>query len=93
MATIDIKRDHSIGKDQARQVAEKIAERLKDKIQVTYRWDGDSLRFERSGAKGSIDVTDKNVRVAIELGMMLRPMKGMVEEKVNKYLDDALSRD
>lgn len=90
MATIDITRKHSIGKDKAREAAEGIAKRLESKLDIKYRWAGDDLKFERSGAKGNIHVTDDEVRVAIDLGMMLRPMKGKIEQKVHQYLDDAL---
>ena len=90
MATIDIRRSHSIGKDAARKAAEGIAAKLKDKLSVTYRWDGDDLRFERTGANGRIHVTDNEVRVEVDLGFLLKPMKGKVEQKVHQYLDEAL---
>lgn len=90
MATIDIKRTHAVGKDKARAAAEQVAERLKDKIDATYRWDGDDLRFERSGAKGRIAVTATEVRIEIDLSFLLRPLKGRIEEKANQYLDEYL---
>ncbi len=90
MATIDIQRTHSLGKDKARAAAELVAERLKEKIDATYRWDGDDLRFERSGAKGRIHVTDSTVRLEIDLSLVLRPLKGKIEEKAHKYLDEYL---
>lgn len=89
MATIDITRKHSAGKDKAREVAESIAERLKDKIGITYRWAGDDLNFERTGAKGTIHVADDSVRVEVDLKMMLRPMKGKIEGKIHQYLDES----
>jgi putative polyhydroxyalkanoate system protein len=90
MATIDVTRSHSLGKDKARDAAEGIAKRLQSKLDVKYRWDGDDLKFERTGAKGRIHVSDASVRVEVDLGLMLRPMKGKVEQKVHEYLDDAL---
>ncbi len=91
MATIDIRRPHAIGKDRARSAAETVAQRLEQKLQIRYHWDGDDLKFERSGASGCIHVTDQEVRVLVDLGLMLRPMKGKVEQKVHQYLDEALS--
>jgi putative polyhydroxyalkanoate system protein len=90
MATIDIKRSHNVGKEKARAAAEQVAERLKEKIDATYRWDGDDLRFERSGAKGRIAVSATEVRIEIELSLLLRPLKGKIEEKAHKYLDEYL---
>ena len=90
MATIDITRTHALGKERAREVAELVAERLKDKISATYHWVGDDLRFERSGAKGRIAVTATEVRIEIDLSMILRPLKGKIESKANQYLDEYL---
>ncbi len=91
MATIDIRRSHSVGKAAARTAAERIAERLKEKIDVRYHWEGDDLRLERTGAKGRIQVTNSEVRVEIDLNLALRPIKGKIEEKANKYLDEFLA--
>jgi putative polyhydroxyalkanoate system protein len=90
MATIDVRRSHDIGKEAARKAAEQIAQKLKDKLSVTYRWEGDDLRFERTGASGRIRVTDTEVRVEVDLGFLLKAMKGKVESKVHQYLDEAL---
>ena len=90
MATIDIKRAHSIGKDKAREATQQIADRLKAKMDVTYRWEGDTLKFERTGASGTIKVSDTAVEVAVDLNMMLRPMKGKVQEKIEHYFSEYL---
>ena len=39
------------------------------------------------GTKGQVAVTDKTVRVAIDLPFMLRVLKGTIESKVNEKLD------
>lgn len=90
MATIDIQRNHTLGIDSARKAAESIAERLKDKLDLKVRWEGDNLKFERSGANGQIAISATTVRVTCDLGLLLRPMKGQIESKVQKYLDEAL---
>ena len=92
MATIDVRRNHTLGLPAAREAAERIAEKLRDKLEVRYRWEGDDLRFERTGANGRIHVTATEVRVEIDLAFLLKPMKGKVESKVHQYLDEALGR-
>lgn len=87
MATIDIQRNHNVGKDKAREIAQMVADRLKEKAGIDYRWNGDVLEFERTGAKGTLKVTDTQVVVAIDLGLMLRPMKGTIESKITEYFD------
>ena len=87
MATINIVRSHSLGRDKARAAVENLANDISNKLQATTEWQGDTLTFSRSGAKGRIDVEESKVKVNVELGMMLSPMRGMVEQQINSYLD------
>ena len=80
-----------MGKEDARKAAEKIAEDIGEKIGASYRWDGDDLRFERSGASGSIHVSDDEVRVQVKLGLMLRPLRGTIESKIRSYMAENVS--
>ena len=87
MATIDITRSHSLGKEGAREAANAIANEIKNKISIKHHWEGDQLKFEGSGAKGTIQVDHSTVHVAVDLNLLLRnTMKGMIEEKINEYL-------
>ena len=92
MATIDITRNHALPKDEAKKRAEGIASGMQAKLSIQWRWDGDTIRFDApsgaaKGTKGEIIVTDKSVRVQIDLPFLLRVMKGTVEAKVNEKLD------
>jgi len=92
MATIEMEKPHSIGKDGARKKAEELADRMKEKIGIEWAWAGDSIKFEAKsgaakGAKGRVDVTDSKIRVEVDLPLMLRPLKGMVESRIKEKLD------
>jgi putative polyhydroxyalkanoate system protein len=92
MATIDITRTHKLPLDEAKKRAEQIASGMQAKLSLQWRWEGDTIRFDApsgaaKGTKGEIAVTDKDVRVQIDLPFMLRVMKGTVESKVNEKLD------
>lgn len=91
MATIDIVRTHSLGRAEARKAVDQIAADISSELQADLEWQGDSLSIERSGAKGRIDVEDASVRINIELGLLLSPLRGMIEQRVNAYLDRYLS--
>lgn len=95
MSTIDIKRDHSLPKEEAKKRAEELAKSLESKFNLVWRWDGDSIRFDApsgaaKGTKGEVSVSDKTVRVQIDLPLLLRMMKGTVESKVNEKLSQIL---
>jgi len=92
MATIEIVKPHSLDRAAARTKAEEFANRLKDKLSLEWEWSGDKVLFEAKGgmakgAKGSIVLEDGRVTVNVDLPLMLRPMKGMVESKIREKLD------
>jgi len=92
MASIHIRRNHAIGKAEARKAVEDIGRQLKQRLQVEYQWNGDQLRFSRPGADGTIDVDDTAVTIDIELGLMLSAFKGAVESQIHSYLDQRLGK-
>jgi putative polyhydroxyalkanoate system protein len=91
MANIRIKRNHTLGIEDARTEVEKIAESLKSEIQADYTWSGNKLLFQRSGASGTIDVGADYIDLDVKLGMALSLLKGTIEESINNKLDAALS--
>lgn len=90
MATIDIEHPHSMGKERARQAVEGIADDLRKRLQVEYHWEGNDLLFNRPGATGRIDIGEQKVHVHVDLGLLLSPMKGIVESQIKEYLEGHL---
>jgi putative polyhydroxyalkanoate system protein len=95
MATIDVHRTHTLSKDEARRRAEDLAKAMQQKLDLEWRWEGDRILFEAprgaaKGTKGSVQVTEKDVRVQIDLPLLLRMLKGTVESKVNEKLSQFL---
>lgn len=92
MATIDITRAHTLPLDDAKKKAEELAKGMADKFGIEWKWEGNTIRFDApsgaaKGTKGEVAVTEKDVRVAIDLPFMLRVMKGTIEGKVKEKLD------
>ena len=92
MSTIDISRNHTLSKEDARKKAEELAKSMEQKIGIEWKWEGDAISFHApsgvaKGAKGHVEVTDKTVRVTVDLPMMLRVMKGTIESKIHEKLD------
>jgi putative polyhydroxyalkanoate system protein len=92
MTNIHLKRNHNLDRDDARAKVEELAESLKDKLGAEYHWDGDTLRFQRTGASGFIDVSREGVvEVDVKLGLVLRPMKGVIEKSISEGFETALA--
>jgi putative polyhydroxyalkanoate system protein len=88
MAKIDIRRPHGKTIEEARVVVEKVAARMSEKFGTEGGWEGDTLTFARSGVKGAIVVSANDVHVTAELGMLLSPLRGTIEEEIRKKLDE-----
>lgn len=95
MATIDIKKSHSLGKDVAKTRAEALAKGMQEKMGIQWRWEGDKIKFDApsgaaKGTTGQVSVSDSDVRVEIDLPFLLRAMKGMIEGKVNDQVNKVI---
>ena len=95
MATIDIRRAHTLDKDEAKRRAEALAKGLEEKIGIRWHWEGDRIKFDApggaaKGAQGTVYVDPEDIRVEVDLPFLLRAVKGTVESKINQKLDDLL---
>jgi putative polyhydroxyalkanoate system protein len=88
MPRIDIRRPHQLSIAEARVVVDKVAARMREKFGMEGKWQGDSLEFSRSGANGTITVGENSIQVVVELGMMLSPLRGMIEQEIRRKLDE-----
>jgi putative polyhydroxyalkanoate system protein len=97
MATIDIRRSHTLPKDDAKKRAEELAKSMQDKLGIRWRWEGDNIKFDApsgaaKGATGQVSVDASQVRVEVDLPFLLRAVKGMVEGKINDKLDQVIGK-
>ncbi len=96
MASIDISKPHSLPLEEAKKKAEELAKGMQSRLGLEYQWQGDTIHFNApsgtaKGTKGEVAVTDKAVRVTVDLPFMLKVMKGTIEEKINDQLKKILS--
>jgi putative polyhydroxyalkanoate system protein len=97
MATIDIRRSHTLEKDEAKRRSEALARSMEDKLGIRWHWEGDKIHFDTpqgaaKGTTGTVCVDPKDVHVQIDLPFLLRAIKGSVETKVNQQLDEVLGK-
>jgi len=88
MPKIAIHRPHQLSIQEARAVVDQVAARMHEKLGVEGQWQGDTLRFSRPGVSGTIAVSSDAIQVNAELGLMLAPLKGMVEQEIRRKLDE-----
>jgi len=88
MPKIDIRRPHQLSIEEARAVVDKVAARMQEKFGMASQWQGDTLQFSRPGVSGTIAVDSDAIQVKADLGMMLAPLKGMVEQEIRRKLDE-----
>ncbi|HUP28676.1 MAG TPA: polyhydroxyalkanoic acid system family protein [Usitatibacter sp.] len=87
MADIELHRVHNLGLQAARAAADKMADQLGRKFDLKGEWEGNVLKFQRTGVTGSLAVTDKDLKLSVALGFLLKAMKGSIEQAVTHELD------
>ncbi len=91
MADITLKRAHQLGLKGARAAADKMIDKLDKQFDLTGKWQGDTLHFDRPGLSGRLAVSDSDMQLEVTLGFLLKAMKGPIERAVHEQLDKALA--
>lgn len=86
-----IRRDHSLGKDEARKRVDEIAATLSSKFNLRSAWEGDDLKFDGSGVQGRIVVADNSVDVDLTLGFALKIIEGTIRSSIEDAMDEHLA--
>lgn len=90
MSKIRVKKEHTLGLEQALKDAEQLALMLADRFDAKYQWNGNMLEFHRTGVKGFLDVTETTLEIYVELALLMRPFKSVVEREIHTYLEKEL---
>jgi len=90
MSDIRIRRAHAKPIAEARKDAEKVAKQLQKDFDLAYAWDGQVLRFERTGVDGELHVTAREIRLDARLGFLLAFLKPRIEAEAGTILDRVL---
>lgn len=86
MADIHIIQEHSLTPKKAREAAQKVADRIAEEFDLECEWDGDVLRFERSGVEGSLTLEKKRAQMHIKLGFLFSVFSSRIEIKVTESM-------
>jgi len=88
---LKIRREHTLGVEEAKRRVDQVAEELGGKLNLTSRWEGNDLRVDGRGVTGRIVVEADSVEVQVTVGLpmlMLRePIRVAIEESIDHYID------
>jgi putative polyhydroxyalkanoate system protein len=82
MSEISIVQEHGLNPEQARAAAQQVAQRIAAEYGLACTWDGDVLRFERSGVEGSLRLEGQRAAMRIRLGFFMGAFAPAIEAKV-----------
>ena len=82
MSEISIVQEHTLSPEQARDAAQQVAQRIATEYGLACKWDGDVLRFERSGVEGALTLEDQRAAMRIRLGFFMGAFAPAIEAKV-----------
>ncbi len=88
MADIRINKAHKLPLKKAKEVAQQVADQLKEKYDLKSEWVGDVLKFYKSGIKGELSVTGKEIDVHISLGFLLNAFRHKIQSEIERNMDD-----
>ena len=88
MPKISISRNHSLSPAVLKQRIVDLGEKLQAKYQAKTSWEGEkTMNVKGPGVEGKLSISDTKVDVNLDLGFLLSPMKGKIEEALTKELD------
>jgi putative polyhydroxyalkanoate system protein len=94
MPELKVEREHSLGLEGARLIAQRWREQAEQEWGMTCESEPgdvlDRMRFERSGVRGELTVTHTRFDLHIQLGFLLGAYSGKIEEKIQANLDALL---
>jgi len=87
---LKIKREHTLGIEEAKRRVDQVAEELGGKLGLASAWEGDHLRVHGKGASGRILVSDDSVEVHVHVGfammLMREPIRSAIEGSIDEYI-------
>lgn len=87
MSDINIARHHSLPLAVAKLRVQKTADELNTEHNFRSAWHGNTLSFERSGLHGEIYVSDSEVRLQVTLGLLMKPLKRKLMDRIEEKLE------
>lgn len=92
MSHIDITRPHKITLKKGKALLTKFADSLAQEYGGTYKETPEGLDFEGPGVSGVVTVDKTSIRIQVKLGLLMRPLKSVIEGQINEKIDQAIEQ-
>jgi putative polyhydroxyalkanoate system protein len=79
---ISIRQPHQLSEKSAKAAAQKMADRMVAEYDISARWNGNRLNFERSSLSGTLMLHENEVRLEVTLGFLFKAFSAKLEEKM-----------
>ena len=87
---MQIRRNHSMGQDEARALVEEIADDLNQRLRLESEWQDYDLNVRGSGVKGKITIAHDFIEVNIKLGFALLLLEPTIRKEIETTMDKHL---
>lgn len=88
MPKINLSRNHSLPADVIKQRLTELGSKMQEKYQAKTSWSDDkTLNVKGPGVEGKLVIGGDKVDVNLDLGFMLSPLKGKIEETLGRELE------
>jgi putative polyhydroxyalkanoate system protein len=84
---INIIQRHSLKMQSARAAVQTAVDELMRDFDMVVNWEGQVLRFKRSGVSGSLTLVEGEARLEVKLGMMLKAYASKIEDKLRRNME------
>jgi putative polyhydroxyalkanoate system protein len=73
-------------------MAQSIADDIRRDYGVRSTWKGDTLHFDGAGARGSLQVTAKEMVLEVQLGLMLFALRDSIVARIERIFDEQIGK-
>lgn len=82
---------HSLSLEAARALVQRAADGLAEEYNLVSDWRGNTLAFERSGVRGTMEVLADEIQLDITLGFLLKPFRQRFVDNIDRNFDHLLA--
>ena len=91
MSVIRLSRCHQLDKAAREAALERLAAHLSDTLGASVAREARTIQFDGSGFSGTVTLDEERVVGEVRLGLIMRPLKGIITKEIEAGLDQYLA--